>query len=111
MPHAASAASLGHLPDAFLQTLDCLPVESDLRFVDGVGEGNPQELAAPGTINAAFLGVDLQPHPLGDKPRDTLHHSVACLLAPDIDTNVIGIADKAQTALFELVIEFVQHDI
>jgi hypothetical protein len=55
-------------------------------------------------IHAALVGVALQPHPPGDKPRDALKHSLACPPALDIDHNIIGEADKAEAAPFKLFI-------
>lgn len=75
--YAPSRAAPRKFSDPLLQALDRLPVEPDQRSFNGVGKGEPQELTRPGVIHAAFVGVDLQPHPPGDKPRDALKHSFA----------------------------------
>jgi len=86
-----------------------------------VGEAEAQELAVPGTPNGALGVVDLQTQRTRDKPRNTIHHSVPCPLASDIDDEVVSVAEcrrhicimplRGQTAPFELFIEVVQHDV
>src|SRR5580704_12033833 len=117
-----SGEFLDDLPGAFptrapRQLADlCLEAVNGLRR-DPAPELPPTRKAEAQELADARLGdralglVDLEPETLGEELLDADHHPLACPLTAHIDVAVVGIAHKAVAALFQLLIQHVQHKV
>ena len=95
--------------DAFLGAL------RQVHFHVSVHWSSPQTEAEKvslfGTGHGAFLCIHFQAQAPFDEARNARHDSLPSSFTADVDVTIIRIADESVTALFELPIELVKHNI
>jgi hypothetical protein len=59
------------------------------------------------TLRLIYLELEL----LCDEARDALHHPLTRAFAANVNVTVVRIANKAVSAMLQLAVEFVEHEI
>jgi len=74
-------------------------------------EAEPEEFAVPGPVHCAFLLVHPELESLLEESADAGHDPFACPAAAHIDVAVIGVACKAESPAFGLLVQVIERDI
>src|SRR6266487_4831314 len=74
-------------------------------------EAEPEELpflrSCHRTLRLIYLELEL----LCDEARDAVHHPLTRAFAANVNVTVVRIANKAMSAVLQLPVEFVEHEI
>ena len=84
---------------------------ADFQAKTPSADRKPQVPPVPGAVHCAFPGIHSEPERLLQIALDIGHHPFACLAAPNVDLEVVGVANKGMTASGEFLVQVVEHDI
>src|ERR1700704_6366734 len=99
-----------------ISRIRCLNRSSDfgaiVRLMSGpAAKLNPRNFRSCGRATALFASIYLELELLCDEARDALHHPLTRAFAANVNVTVVRIANKAMSAMLQLAVEFVEHEI
>ncbi len=105
--HRHAPVAVGQSSDLLLEALQGFRVNEDLPRL----EGKPQELTLRGFDDMAFAGVDHQFQTLLQVAADAGQYALSRSPTPHQYGEVIGIAGEGVATLFQLFVQWVEHDV
>ena len=90
---------------------ETLFMDAGARLPHVARDAEPEVLAVPRPADCAFLLVDHQLEFTGDKAADRAFDPFRRLGRPHVDRHVVGVPHETKTPPFQLLVEFVQHDV
>ena len=105
--HRDAPVAVGQSSDLLLETLQAVRVDEDPPRL----EGKSEELTLRGFDDMAFAGVDHQFQTLLQVEADAGQYALSRSPTPHQYGEVIGIAGEGVATLFQLFVQWVEHDV
>ncbi len=105
--HRDAPVAVGQSSDLLLETLQAVRVDEDPPRI----EGKSEELTLRGFDDMAFAGVDHQFQTLLQVAADAGQYALSRSPTPPQYGEIIGIAGEGVATLFQLFVQWVEHDV
>ena len=105
--HRDAPVAVGQSSDLLLETLQAVRVDEDPPRL----EGKSEELTLRGFDDMAFAGVDHQFQTLLQVAADAGQYALSRSPTPHQYGEIIGIAGEGVATLFQLFVQWVEHDV